>query len=83
MSDMSLHLEKIIEMTTFQFSSEYQFLSESSKFKFERKIKYHLNQYTNQFFEIFRPLFELFQNIFDAISDCADVLRDIDWSDEE
>lgn len=64
----TIHLEKIIVMMSFKLSKGFQFLSESSKFKFERKLQYHVNQYKNDFVEMFKPIFDLFQEISKVIS---------------
>lgn len=82
MSEMNKHLEKIIEMTSFKYSKKYIWLSESSKYKFEKKLEYHVNQFSNQFVEIFRPLYDYLQLVFDSVNQFISSVNLDDLDDE-
>ncbi|MDE8158300.1 hypothetical protein P1O03_07915 [Erysipelothrix rhusiopathiae] len=60
MSDLQLHMAKVNELMEFQNSKNFQYLTECSKYKFKRRLNYHLHQiidfYTNFAYEIFNAI---------------------------
>lgn len=60
MSDLQMHMAKVNELMEFQNSKDFQYLSECSKYKFKRRLNYHLHHivdyYTNFAFELFNVI---------------------------
>ncbi|WP_342621979.1 hypothetical protein [Erysipelothrix sp. P66] len=60
MSDLQMHMAKITELLEFQNSKDFQYLSDCSKYKFKRRLNFHLhkivNYYTNFAFELFHAI---------------------------
>lgn len=60
MSDLQFHMAKVNELMAFQNSKNFQHLSECSKYKFKRRLNFHLhkivNYYTNFAYELFHAI---------------------------
>lgn len=60
MSNLQMHMVKVNELMAFQNSKDFQYVSECSKYKFKRRLNYHLHQivdyYTNFAYEIFNAI---------------------------
>lgn len=60
MSDLQMHMAKVNELMEFQNSKNFQYLSESSKYKCKRRLNFHLHQivdyYTNFAYELFNAI---------------------------
>lgn len=60
MSDLQMHMAKVKELLEFQNSKNFQLLSDCSKYKFKRRLNFHLYQivdyYTNFAYELFHAI---------------------------
>lgn len=60
MSDLQMHMAKVNELLEFQNSKDFQYLSDCSKYKFKRRLNFHLHQIvdycTNFAYELFHTI---------------------------
>lgn len=68
MSDIEMHFRKILDMSNFRLSKEFNYLSEASKIKFISKYKYHAHMIAKLFIGILTPAFETIWSALKGIS---------------
>lgn len=72
MSDLQLHMAKVNELMEFQNSKNFQHLSECSKYKFKRRLNYHLHQIIDYFTNFTYELFDAIKCAVEEVMVCLE-----------